>query len=122
MPPRPQSLLISATQCLCLLILTSLLALAAPLVFDIKNLHLLNGTMDEIMNIHPEPVQPGKYSCVIERGKQGHVWLDAMQLYAPTQPNSSPVSWRMDSTLLCVWTMPTQFALSCWDKSYPRVL
>ncbi|XP_031447206.1 fibrinogen-like protein 1-like protein, partial [Phasianus colchicus] len=51
-------LLISATQCLCLLILTSLLALAAPLVFDIKNLHLLNGTMDEIMNIHPEPIQP----------------------------------------------------------------
>ncbi|XP_065503547.1 fibrinogen-like protein 1-like protein [Caloenas nicobarica] len=47
-----------ATQCLCLLLFTCLLALAASLpALDIKNLHLLNGTLDEIMNVPPESSQ-----------------------------------------------------------------
>ncbi|XP_014815230.1 PREDICTED: fibrinogen-like protein 1-like protein [Calidris pugnax] len=46
------------TQHLCLLLFTCLLALAASLpAFDIKNLHLLNGTLDEIMNVPPESSQ-----------------------------------------------------------------
>ncbi|XP_017694644.1 PREDICTED: fibrinogen-like protein 1-like protein [Lepidothrix coronata] len=48
-----------ATQCLCLLLLTCLLALAASLPdLDIRNLYLLNGTMDDIMNAPPESPQP----------------------------------------------------------------
>uniref|UniRef100_A0A493TGG1 VPS37D subunit of ESCRT-I n=1 Tax=Anas platyrhynchos platyrhynchos TaxID=8840 RepID=A0A493TGG1_ANAPP len=49
-----------ATRYLCLLICTSLLAPAALLAFDIKNLHLCNGTLDEIMNLHPESFQLDK--------------------------------------------------------------
>ncbi|XP_074427862.1 uncharacterized protein LOC141746170 [Larus michahellis] len=48
----------STTQRLCLLLFTCLLALAASLpAFDIKNLHLLNGTLDEILNVPPESSQ-----------------------------------------------------------------
>ncbi|XP_075296620.1 angiopoietin-related protein 6-like [Opisthocomus hoazin] len=47
-----------STQRLCLLLFTCLLAVAASLpAFDIKNLHLLNGTLDEIMNFLPESSQ-----------------------------------------------------------------
>ncbi|XP_059722355.1 fibrinogen-like protein 1-like protein [Haemorhous mexicanus] len=47
-----------ATQCLCLLLLTCLLALAASFPdVDIRNLYLLNGTMDDIMNAPPESSQ-----------------------------------------------------------------
>ncbi|XP_057262467.1 fibrinogen-like protein 1-like protein [Pezoporus wallicus] len=47
-----------ASQHLCPLIFTCLLALAACLpALDIRNLHLLNGTLDEIMNVPPEPSQ-----------------------------------------------------------------
>lgn len=79
-----QSLPISATQCLCLLLSTCLLALAASLpAFDIKNLHLLNGTLDEIMNVPPES-QLGKYTTTIGSGKQGHVQSDPSQTSTPT--------------------------------------
>lgn len=68
-----QFLPILATRYLCLLICTSLLAPAALLAFDIKNLHLCNGTLDEIMNLHPESFQLGKYTTVTGRGRQSHV-------------------------------------------------
>lgn len=67
-----QSLPISATQCLCLLLLTCLLALGASFPdVDIRNLYLLNGTMDDIMNAPPQSSQLGKYGPATGRGKQG---------------------------------------------------
>lgn len=79
-----QSLPISATQRLCVLLFTCLLALAASLpAFDIKNLHLLNGTLDEIMNVPPESSQLGKYTTTIGRDKQGHVQSDPTQTSSP---------------------------------------
>ncbi|XP_062448835.1 fibrinogen-like protein 1-like protein [Rhea pennata] len=50
-----------ATQRPYLLLLTCLLALAAPLLaFDIRNLYLLNGTLDDVMNIPPKSFQLDK--------------------------------------------------------------
>lgn len=79
-----QPLPISATQGLCLLLLTCLLALAASFPdVDIRNLYLLNGTMDDIMNAPPDSSQLGEYGSATGRGKQGP---DP----DPTQPTSSP--------------------------------
>jgi len=80
-----KSLPISATQRLCLLLFTCLLAVAASLpAFDIKNLHLLNGTLDEIMNFLPESSQLGKYTTTTGSGQKGHVQPEPTQTSTPT--------------------------------------
>ncbi|XP_074701367.1 fibrinogen-like protein 1-like protein [Strix aluco] len=77
-----QSLLISATQCLRLLLFTCLLALAASLpALDITNLHLLNGTLDGVMNVPPESSQLDNGSTHVRQVRDvaphplvGHGW------------------------------------------------
>lgn len=79
-----QSLPTSASQRLCLLLFTCLVALATSLLaLEIQNLHLLNGTTDEIINVPPESSQLGKYATTIGRGKQSHVQSD------PTETSSA---------------------------------
>lgn len=96
------SLPISATQCLCLLLFTCLLALTASLpALDIKNLHLLNGTLDEIMNVPPESSQLGKYITTVGSSKQGRVQSDPTQTSTPAQPRLCDTEEELN-TALCV--------------------
>ncbi|RMC10869.1 hypothetical protein DUI87_12581 [Hirundo rustica rustica] len=84
-----------ATQGLCLLLLTCLLALAASFPdVDIRNLYLLNGTMDDIMNAPPEPSPLGTESSSELTGspKKGQFGLTGSK----TKPR---VLWAMCSSL-----------------------
>lgn len=108
-----QSLPISATQCLCLLLLTCLLALAASFPdVDIRNLYLLNGTMDDIMNAPPQSSQPGKYGPATGRGKPGPDQSDPTQ---PTPSSACPHPCHTKEGL------NTALRMSYWNKSNLRV-
>lgn len=108
-----QSLPISATQCHCLLLLTCLLALAASFPdVDIRNLYLLNGTMDDIMNAPPQSSQLGRYGPPTGRGQQGPEQSGA------AQPTSSPACPHLCHTKA---GLSTDLRVPHWNKSNLRV-
>ncbi|XP_064022172.1 fibrinogen-like protein 1-like protein isoform X1 [Pogoniulus pusillus] len=76
-----------AAQRLCLLLFTCLLTLAAsfPDIY-IRNLHLLNGTMDEIMNAPPETTQPD----------DGDEHVRRVRDVAPHRPAAHAPGWPKD--------------------------